>query len=90
MRQRGGITPRLTGWFSLQRLEAFTEMLEATMGDPGGIARNTFDCACARSQKQRPSSCHEPLIPQLLIDDQRLRRMPQQRAGRGRTAHLRT
>lgn len=62
MRQRGGITPRLTGWFSLQRLEAFTEMLEATMGDPGGIARNT------RSQKQRPSSCHEPLIPQSMTN----------------------
>ena len=59
MRQRGGITPRL---------EAFTEMLEATMGDPGGIARNTFDCACARSQKQRPSSCHEPLIPQSMTN----------------------
>lgn len=58
MRQKGGITRRLTGWFSLQRLEAFTEMLEATMGDPGGIARNTFDCAYACRTEVRNSGHH--------------------------------
>lgn len=59
MRQRGD-HPQ-AHWFSLQRPEALTEMLEATMGDPGGIARNKFDCACACRTDVRNSGHHHAM-----------------------------